>query len=202
MEVFVCDGSRALGMMAKYVVFDMVGHKAFTERWNLSPFNFHHYDVEYLFVVSFFSPSCFLQHLNGWGETDLFLHVTLDACIVLEPECYGWRIQYSLNPSNPQEVVIFLTTACFPSSETVGLWLCCGEIHLWRNISLYSPVFFHDVLCIFPIPQQKAVQHLGSQENPPRSRLIHYCSNFSIKGILGIEKAFLGKHLKHLKILK
>lgn len=67
----LCDGSRAMGMMAKYTVFGMVGHKAFTERWNLLPFNFHHYDVEYLFVVSAFSSSHLLQHLNGWGERDL-----------------------------------------------------------------------------------------------------------------------------------
>lgn len=71
MPSILCDGSRALGMMAKYVVFGMVGHKAFTERWNLSPFNFHHYDVENLFVVSSFSSSHLPQHVNGWGETDL-----------------------------------------------------------------------------------------------------------------------------------
>ena len=34
--------------MPKYIVLGMVNHEAFTGRRNLSPFNFHHYDVDYL----------------------------------------------------------------------------------------------------------------------------------------------------------
>ncbi|XP_067435528.1 uncharacterized protein F54H12.2-like [Thunnus thynnus] len=45
----VCNQENLfLGTMPKYIVLGMVNHEAFTGRRNLSPFNFHHYDVEYL----------------------------------------------------------------------------------------------------------------------------------------------------------
>lgn len=37
-----------LGAMLKYMFLVMVHHDAFTGRWDLSPFNFRHNDVEYL----------------------------------------------------------------------------------------------------------------------------------------------------------
>ncbi|XP_067465287.1 uncharacterized protein F54H12.2-like [Thunnus thynnus] len=45
----VCNQENLfLGTMPKYIVLGMVNHEAFTGRRNLCPFNFHHYDVEYL----------------------------------------------------------------------------------------------------------------------------------------------------------
>lgn len=79
------------------------------------------------------------------GNRSQFLHMTLDECIVREPEGYGWRIQDSLNPSSSQEVVIFLTTACFIKSI---IWDCWTVALWWRNspleeyISLFSCIFF------------------------------------------------------------
>lgn len=37
-----------LGLLPKYVVIGLVNHHAFTGARELNPFNFHHYDIEYL----------------------------------------------------------------------------------------------------------------------------------------------------------
>ncbi|TWW69759.1 hypothetical protein D4764_18G0005650 [Takifugu flavidus] len=45
----VCNQENLfLGSIPKYVVLGMVHHEAFTGRRDLSPFNFRHYDIEYL----------------------------------------------------------------------------------------------------------------------------------------------------------
>ncbi|TWW53983.1 hypothetical protein D4764_0287180 [Takifugu flavidus] len=47
--VRVCNQENLfLGSIPKYVVLGMVHHEAFTGRRDLSPFNFRHYDIEYL----------------------------------------------------------------------------------------------------------------------------------------------------------
>lgn len=160
MPSIVCDGSRALVMMAKYVVVVWHGGSQSLHRkvepvtlqlsplWCRVPFC--------CFFFLLISSSATLKWVV-WNRSQ-FLHVTFDAFIVCVPECYGWWIQDSLNPSNSQEVVSFLTTACF---ITPIIWDCWTVALWWRNspleeyISLFSCIFFMIYSTIFQFRSRK-----------------------------------------------
>lgn len=115
----VCNQENLfLGTMPKYIVLGMVNHEAFTGRRDLSPFNFHHYDVEYLalcqdgrqvpskpFQPQFNQRNCVREFYNLFVATGRHLK-DQPLCIGREDFDRGYSLfVFNLNPGEDTEAL-------------------------------------------------------------------------------------------------